>query len=819
MALVVHPPPVDGLRRSPRIRVRRQTNLSRSSCLLAHTQTAVSRRTLPRSTRAADLSIHPNPSAIVASLATHAKSGIRATSSLPSASASKRRTRASTGSSSTAPSSSRNRRPAARKHQIPVVVPHPASSVPVVAGSKRKRSQNAADLPDRAAYELVPVDGVLPVAAAGDKTADEDEEFQTPRQLRYAKRQRLLTSLSDNETPATRADVGRLRDGSRASSADAPQPQGSAAILGKAGEPRVERSGPRERGAHRATTDGRLLTIGAPAATRPSTSFIPSNPSPEERSRPERPPTPHPKAPTRSVPDATPASDVPPPLHAPSFTEPCTQPTLPDPATEEPAEPTLLPFHRLKLPPRERRPETADTGLWKLACQERVEFLKDTYREIYEAVVQAEELAALKFLPRAPSTASDSAPSSPVTAPFTLYTPSSCAAAALVDADGDTDMDAGYSSDWDSDEDEDRSEDDDLLFDAHAQTQTYAGLAPYPFDPAANANTNANNNAGWTPGGQAFGPPRLPPLASVPVYALECVPEQTGRNGVPFMGRGTPVDRARRAEWSSPAVPLLPRVMAMDVWMRHSHSDSRHTFYASHQPEIGNGMAFPAMEMGMEMEMGFEPMQIDCVQPQPEVQVQVQIQFGQEEYAQQHECMPWLDPALRAASSSPSPSPGPCPVPIPVPAYAVPCTPSPQHQHQQQDFAMATPEYPATPDLSSSPSSSSASLSGSPSPTGCAWHATFLQCLQSPTGCAPCFSAPPTPAPAYVELPSPSPSPARQHCAALASQAFIEPQPHVALGMEPAVDVFAMRGGEEYVRVHAPLAVVSGSVELSHALG
>ena len=42
--------------------------------------------------------------------------------------------------------------------------------------------------------------------------------------------------------------------------------------------------------------------------------------------------------------------------------------------------------------------------------------------------------------------------------------------------------------------------------------------------------------------------------------------------------------------------------------------------------------------------------------------------------------------------------------------------------------------------------------------------------------------------------------------------------------MDMDVDVFAMRGGEEYVHVparvaHAPLAVVSGSVELSHALG
>ncbi|KAI1792085.1 hypothetical protein LXA43DRAFT_972697 [Ganoderma leucocontextum] len=778
MALVVHPP-VDGPRRSPRIRVRRQTNLSRSSYLLAHTQTAVSRRTHPRSTHAADLSLAPKPSAVAASLATHSKSGIHPTSSLPSAPVSKRRPRASTGSSSTAPSSSRNKRPAAKKQQISVVVPHLSSSVPLLAGSKRKRSQNAADRPDRLAYELVHIDGLLGVAAAGDKAADEDEEFQTPRQLRYAKRQRLLTSLSDNETPATSADVGRLRDGSRTPSGDAPQPQGSPAT-GKPGEPRVERSGPRERGAHRATTDGRLLTVGAPTATRPSTSYTPPNSSPEERPRPERPPTPRPKTLAHAVPDATPASDVPPSLPAPSFMEQCAQPTLPDPATEEPAEPTICQFHRLKLPPRERRPETADTGLWKLACQERVEFLKETYREIYEAVVQAEEVAAQQFLSQAPSTASDSVPSSPVTVPFTLYTPSSCAAAALVDADGDTDMDVGYSSDWDSDEDEDKSEDDDLLFDAHAQT--YDGINP--FDNAA--------NVGWSPGAQAFGPPRLPPLASVPVYALECVPEQMGRNGVPFMGRGTPVDRARRAEWASPAVPLLPRVIGMSVscasWMRHSRPCRG--FYAP-QPQLE--MPYP------EMDMGFDAMQID---------VQPQAQLGQHHQYAHPECMSWLDPALRAASLSPSPSP--VPVPVRVPPYAVPCTPSPQHQ--QQDFAMATPEYPSTPDLSSSPSSSSSSLSGSSSPTGCAWHATFLQCLQSPTGCAPCFSAPPTSAPASPTPPTP----------AAAAMAFIQPQPQPAQGMDSAAFAIAI-ASEEYVRphphAHTHLPVVSGSVTLSHALG
>ncbi len=50
---------------------------------------------------------------------------------------------------------------------------------------------------------------------------------------------------------------------------------------------------------------------------------------------------------------------------------PCTLPT----DVEEQQGPTITPIPRGPLPPRERRPDTIDQGLWKIACQERVEHL------------------------------------------------------------------------------------------------------------------------------------------------------------------------------------------------------------------------------------------------------------------------------------------------------------------------------------------------------------------------------------------------------------------------------------------------------------
>ena len=124
MALVIHPPPVDGPRRSPRIRVRPQPNPARSQSSSARTHTQAGR------SRGADLPLSPAPAP--APVATKA---LKKPLSSPSA---------------------------------------------IRAGTKRKRN-------DRPAYELVP------------RPAHADDEAQTPRQLRYAKRQRLsLPSGKEN---------------------------------------------------------------------------------------------------------------------------------------------------------------------------------------------------------------------------------------------------------------------------------------------------------------------------------------------------------------------------------------------------------------------------------------------------------------------------------------------------------------------------------------------------------------------------------------------------------------------------------------------
>ncbi|RPD69699.1 hypothetical protein L226DRAFT_266941 [Lentinus tigrinus ALCF2SS1-7] len=167
MALVIPPTPVDGPRRSPRIR------------------TAVTRRT--SRSRGADLPlVATNPQSVLAA-------------------------------ASTASSSSRTRTVSRKKASPPASGPQSSPSLPIRAGTKRKRAHNS-DRPARPAYELVPRQSNV-----------DDDEAQTPRQLRYAKRQRL----SGKENPAV--DLASVRKGE-------------------------ERSGSRERVLHRASTEGRLLT-------------------------------------------------------------------------------------------------------------------------------------------------------------------------------------------------------------------------------------------------------------------------------------------------------------------------------------------------------------------------------------------------------------------------------------------------------------------------------------------------------------------------------------------------------------------------------
>ncbi|KAI0706532.1 hypothetical protein C8Q76DRAFT_160117 [Earliella scabrosa] len=229
MALVMHSTPGDSPRRSPRIRVRRQTNLSRPSCVRTHTQTAVSRPVLARSTHPSNLP--PDALLVLASKHAAPKSGLR--SSLSHSQSQREphnaRTRASS-SSSTAASSSRTKSPSKKK--AAVRLPDLSPSLPVVAGTKRKRSHSR-PVP---AYELV------------SARPEADEEAQTPRQLRYAKRQRLLVARSGTDAPAASAGCSRTL-------VNDPSQRGDASSIRKVDE----RAGSRERVLHRASTVSQVL--------------------------------------------------------------------------------------------------------------------------------------------------------------------------------------------------------------------------------------------------------------------------------------------------------------------------------------------------------------------------------------------------------------------------------------------------------------------------------------------------------------------------------------------------------------------------------
>ncbi len=414
-----------------------------------------------------------------------------------------------------------------------------------------------------------------------------------------------------------------------------------------------------------------------------------------------------------------------------------------------------------------------------------------------------------------------------------LYTPSTCKES-RVDADGDADMD--YSSDWDSDEDEE--EDDDFMdTDLDGTLPTYDEVLA--LDGAADPS--------YKPGAI-----KLPPLSSIPVFALEGVPEPTGRNGVPFMGRGTPVDRQRRADWATLSAPLIP------ISLRFTPSQwsptPPPTEYYSPSPE----MAFstpnivqvnPGMHVGYDSAASMQmPMQVDLPLPAPtahyekmSVNMNVVPQFEHQYNVQPvPECMPWLDPALRTESTSPSPSP----VPTAIVLHSLSSSVSPPTYPLSQEYPTPIPVISTpSPDFGSSCSSTSVSsvstsgpegglALGSPNSTGCAWHATFLECLQS-SGCAPFFAsqAPAqtqTAPPALALTPTPPAAPVLEPFVVQSPSPVMQVQEYAAPGTAMVVDMGVPNTGvgagvgvfpdpelAQFVRSH----LVPGSVTLSHALG
>ncbi|KAH9847800.1 hypothetical protein C2E23DRAFT_889588 [Lenzites betulinus] len=530
---------------------------------------------------------------------------------------------------STAPSPS----PSSRHRPRPVAAP----AVPVRAGTKRKRPTKGSDVSDHPRYKLV--------LGAPHSV----EPSQTPRQLRYAKRQRLLVAPQGINLPAPSVEHLPLLSGSLQGQENVPHPP------------------------HHLHDDGDDNVV----------SLLPE-------------------------PVSVPVANV------------TNQAECPQSHRDGPV---FTPFYRTPVYWRQRTPDSTDPMLWKSACQERVEYLKSVYCDIVRAVVQAEIAAAAAQAAAAVAEAPAPIPDIPVqdepaTIPtqFEHYDPSQNGS---VDADGDIDMDA-----VDDDEEEEEDEDEDATGEDEVPETVYEQVLvlepPPPAPPRAHR-------------------PRLPRLSSIRVSSLEPYPSPTTKDGVPFVGRGTPADPMRLAEWAAPALPLPPQTSSPQSW----------------SPEP----------------LYFTP---DMVPPPP---LPVSVGYDMDVTAN---AMAWLDPVLHPPSVSPSPSPVPNVIPG---AFVFTDLSVPQ---PQPSFSGALAMVPSAP----------------LSPTGCALHESFLECLQG-TGCAgpglgaghlppssssPFFISPPA-APAVPELTS----------------VFAPPPPAVFPNQELA----------QFVRSH----LVPGSVSLSHALG
>ncbi|KAF9818767.1 hypothetical protein IEO21_02547 [Rhodonia placenta] len=197
-------------------------------------------------------------------------------------------------------------------------------------------------------------------------------------------------------------------------------------------------------------------------------------------------------------------------------------------------------FKSLIIHRRPRRTETVDMNVWKLACQERVACLVRRYtREIVQAVVAAQ---AEHYFYRPTE--------------FQHYTPDS-----YTDEAGPDAMDTEGSK-TSGDEYDDDSDDDDMAVDTDEEAPQgcdvmHVDLTEQPAPPSPMASVEpavaANQAIVATP--YAFAMAYwLPPLSSIRVPWLEPCTFLTPE-GKAYMGRGTPVDRQRRAGWAAAPAP------------------------------------------------------------------------------------------------------------------------------------------------------------------------------------------------------------------------------------------------------------------------
>ncbi|KAI9059380.1 hypothetical protein FKP32DRAFT_1596294 [Trametes sanguinea] len=458
--------------------------------------------------------------------------------------------------------------------------------------------------------------------------------------------------------------------------------------------------------------------------------------------------------------------------------------------------PIFTPLPRTPPPCRVRQTDATEPAIWKSVCQERVEHLKRVYRDVYRAVVHAEaaafeEMYGTSFVPaQAAASAAVASELCKETAgiQFEHYAPDG--EGSDEDADGDIDMedvssssdsdDSGSDADADTDDDESDSDSESVEEPAYEKVLV---LDPSALDPSSSSASVAL--------------PTLPRLSTIRVHGIDSHPLPT-RGGVPFIGRGTPPARARRAEWAAPVSKLPARSPSRSLSPSSTGSESTWEEHGYFTQDMVPVEPAPVASAGMDMQMDYG---MDV--------------FDDRDAANHEHSMPWLDPVLRAESLSPTttPTPGPSTTPTSFPSV-FPGGASAQASIVPPPFVFQPTSYDAS--LFGAAHGNGGEL---PSPTGCALHASFLECLQAP-GCAgpaltaSLYNASPALAHApFVFSPSPSAS----------------PSPPLSPSSTPFAPAAAAAGAYPFPNqelaqfVRAQLVVssgpASGSVTLGNALG
>ncbi|KAH9926532.1 hypothetical protein B0H21DRAFT_764062 [Amylocystis lapponica] len=378
-----------------------------------------------------------------------------------------------------------------------------------------------------------------------------------------------------------------------------------------------------------------------------------------------------------------------------------------------------LPPPRL-LRDRIRRPENCDSNIWKVACQERVQCLERRYGKDTIRAVVAMQARAYTPRPR-----------------FCHYTPAGyCQAESdFMDVDSDTSTSDGDDEDLDEEVGEDGGVD--CSLEPKDGQTVFDSIMDVAVVPGATSGTESRatevRGDGPTPTVYSFpatappeasmpmpGPsyalytyiPHIPCLSSIRVPYLEPTPF-VSPEGKAFMGRGTPVDRQRLADWSY-CLSAFGFGARGEEWTPMLFLPSVLSAPAASPPPARVSLMSDLDDLYIDG--GLFPGEAALLAPYPEPVTPV----GSFSYSPTPSEHSWLDIPARPSTSA---------------------------------AGLSSSVDPLTPDLLPAPPTDT--LSTASSQTGCAWHSSFLQCLLgtgvgSGCSCMPCAPAMPavTPAPA-----------------------------------------------------------------------